>query len=717
MKNKENGQGEARLCGCASGGGLSDASTQTSSLLPWVLVAFLVLLGAAVRLYRLREQSIWLDEYPNILYLNAPDLHTYLTQMRLYLPEQAQAPLYYCILYYFAHFFGVSVPLFRVLSIAIGLTSIPLVYLLGWRLANSGAGLIAALCLALSPQHIWYAQEIRPSPLVAPLVLLSLYALVRALREPGWKWWWISLVANVLLLETQLFTVFLLPVEGILACFYLRRRFRAIALWGTAHVLFLVPWAVSILRMPATYTDEFKDLFVSGWHVVKDMFLDEAVSFQDQLVPAWKTGHPVQGLAGAVLPWRGLADALLIGLMVLALVWQAILLVRSAVRWWRGGHDGDRVATENGAVLFALVVVPVAILGVASWWTGKPYQAANYAYYNSVGLYIILGAVIARLPWKVIRALAVGLVALLYSVQLALFLPGTTREDWRGASKEIMARGAPEDLVLELNFAWPDELLAFYFQNTPFSAKRVSSLQGAFEQMDRFFRDPDHAARHAWLVFEHSFFDWGCFPGFDLRKTTDEALGARNLTGKYRLFPGHFDLVCLEVACKPGIAPVAGSAPVPPMQPIDFESLRDELGIPAQTAAEKQAAIDGLRRRLAVWPAYCKFFLVVNALDALAEGDVAVAEGLARRAVSDYPRFALAHYALGLAMCRSHPREEAKQEFDRALALDSGLRGLLGPLADALCDGTDPSAVRRECDRLRGLHFFCADALDALAAR
>ncbi len=721
MSQETQGHREPRLCveisGPAVHGDVTGAQEHGAALFPWIMVGLLLVLGAAVRLYRLREQSIWLDEYPNIVYLNAPDLHTYLTQMRLYLPEQAQAPAYYCILYYFARLFGVSVPLLRALSIGMGLTSIPLVYLLGRHLARPNAGLIAALCLALSPQHIWYSQEIRPSPLVAPLVILSLYALFRALHGRDKKWWLINVAANVLLLETQLLNVFLLPVEALFACFYLRRRFKAVALWGIAHALFLAFWTISILRMPASYTDEFRDLFVSSWRVIRDMFLDDVVNLHDHLVPAWKTGNPALGLSGAVLPWRSWADGLLTAFTVLALAWYTVVLARTVLRWWRQRRTEDQIQVENGLALCALVVVPGAILGFAGWFTGKPYQQANYAYYNSIGLYIILGTVLAGLPRRALRAAAVGLLAVLYSVQLALFLPGTTREDWLSASKHIMAGGTSEDLVLELNFAWPDELLAFYFQNTGFSAKRAASLPGAFEQIDRFFSRPANTSRHAWVVFEHCFFDWGCFPGFDLKKTTSEAFDARNLTCRYRLFPGHYDLVCLEVARKPGLPFVAAPAPVAPLVAVDFESIRKELGIEAQTEAERQAVIDGLRRHLCFWPAPCKFFLFVHSLDALADGDLRVAEALARHAVAVYPRFGLAHYGLGMALFRSRLHEEARREFEQAFTLDSGIKGLLGPLVDALYNDSDPSAVRRECARLRELHFFCLDAFDAMAGK
>lgn len=121
-----------------------------------------ILLAAGLRLYRLDEQSIWADEWPNVAHLDAPDALSYVRLIQLMYPEQAHACLYYFAQYWWARAAGGSLAGLRLLPVATSLATVPLLFLLVSLLFGRGPGLIAALFFALSPQHIWHAQEIRP---------------------------------------------------------------------------------------------------------------------------------------------------------------------------------------------------------------------------------------------------------------------------------------------------------------------------------------------------------------------------------------------------------------------------------------------------------------------------------------------------------------------------------------------------------------------------
>ncbi len=678
-----------------------------------MLVAGLVVLGAILRLYRLGDQSIWIDEYPNVLYLDAPNLHTYLLMLRLYLPEQGQAWLYYIILYYVGQCVGDSVLYLRIVSVAFGLMPIPLLYILARHLAGRRAGLIAALCLALSPQHIWYSQEIRPSPLVAPLVLLSLIGIVRAVREDKYSWIWLSLSANVLLLWTHLFLVLLLPVEAVLLAFHLRRRFAIAALWVVAHSVVLVPWSIGILRMPASYTDEFRDAFVSLGRAGRDIFLDDVVSANDHLLPAWKTsgGSAVTLLNETLLPLRPWMDGLLIAGTLLALVWFAADMARRALRTRRSHSGAGRMETGDGALVCALLIGPASILALANWLTGRPFLAPNYTLFSSIGMYVIWGSVLARIQWKTLRAAFIGFLVLLYGFQLALLLPDTTRSDWLSASKHLTAHASPQDLVLECEYFWPNEFLAYYLRGTDFSAERVTSFHDAYNKMDRFLRTSGNESQRAWIFFERSFIDW-LYPAHDMTHTLEAAAAARNLSCRHTAFPGHYNVACVEVRLIPGSESVKSPPPVPAFDGLDFVALAQRLAPPGLTEDALQELEEGLRRRLPFWPPSCKFFLVVHVLDAVAHGDLQTAEALARHATAAYPDFSLAHFALGLALLSQRETDSAAGEFERAYGLDPGVREIYGPLTDALCAESDPAMVRQEIERLHALHVFSADTFD-----
>lgn len=193
-----------------------------------MLALFLiVVLGVMLRTYRLVDQSIWLDEWPSVANLNAADAMTYVGLIEIMYPEQAHAPLYYLLQYYWARWVGSSVPMLRLLPVILGMSAVPLIYVLGKYLYGSAVGLVAALCLALSPQHIWHAQEIRTYELVTPIAIVSIYAMFRALRDRNWKWWCLNALANTLLVWTHIFAVLLIPVEG----FFFSPFFRECAGW------------------------------------------------------------------------------------------------------------------------------------------------------------------------------------------------------------------------------------------------------------------------------------------------------------------------------------------------------------------------------------------------------------------------------------------------------------------------------------------------------
>jgi uncharacterized membrane protein len=84
-------------------------------------------------------QSLWDDEATSFL----------ISKLNLSQIVQAVAvgdfhpPLYYCILHYWVALFGASEVAVRSLSVLFGVLVIPLIYVLGRRLFNEEAGLLA----------------------------------------------------------------------------------------------------------------------------------------------------------------------------------------------------------------------------------------------------------------------------------------------------------------------------------------------------------------------------------------------------------------------------------------------------------------------------------------------------------------------------------------------------------------------------------------------
>ena len=137
-----------------------------------------IALGFALRLYHLGLASLWYDEQFTRMYPDFGLRYMWTEGMR----NETNPPLYFSIMLAWMHLFGSSEFALRLPSVLISTLTIPVVYLLGHKLAGRSVGLIAALIFAIAPMELYYAQEARTyafMPLPATLMLLGLAGLFR----------------------------------------------------------------------------------------------------------------------------------------------------------------------------------------------------------------------------------------------------------------------------------------------------------------------------------------------------------------------------------------------------------------------------------------------------------------------------------------------------------------------------------------------------------
>jgi uncharacterized membrane protein len=155
-----------------------------------LLLAGLVALAFALRLYRLTEQSAWVDEFQLAGNLDAPHLGTYISLLRF--RGRDGFPFYYILFYYWNAVVGHGgLPALRMLAMLCNIASIPLLYLLTKSVFGRTAAGIAALCATLSPLQIWYAQSIHVTAFWALLALASVAMLHRAACTGRLRWWFL----------------------------------------------------------------------------------------------------------------------------------------------------------------------------------------------------------------------------------------------------------------------------------------------------------------------------------------------------------------------------------------------------------------------------------------------------------------------------------------------------------------------------------------------
>jgi len=395
----------------------------------------LLLLGVALRSYRLDAQSLWYDEG------NSARLAE--RSVRLIIEGAAgdiHPPLYYLLLKLWRTGFGESEAALRALSVAFSALTIPFAYLIG-RSFSRRTGWLAALLLAGMPFAVYYAQEARMYALLAFCAAVSTWAIAplaaRSLTP--------SLgIAYVLATAAGLWTHYAYPFvilaqAAALGLWLIRRwdlaRLAHYAALNAVALGLYLPWLPIALRQAA------------NWGVARP-----AYALGDALAEVCRTL-----IVGTTLPPAGAG-------LPLALFGAAVGV---------GLFSADRLALDRRALMGALLALPAALL------LGLGIYREAYLKFLLVSvlplcvlaargcdrLATLAGQWLRRPDWAAPIALGFTM-SLLASVAPSLdnlyHNPAYARDDYRGIRRLIAADRRPSDAVL---FLAPNQWEVFtYYQ-------------------------------------------------------------------------------------------------------------------------------------------------------------------------------------------------------------------------------------------------------------
>lgn len=147
-------------------------------LAPW-LVIIITLIGGSLRILLLGTKGMWLDETFSVWLAN----HTVPDMLQWIVRIDQHPPLYYLLLHYWIALRGDTPYDVRLLSVLFGTGTIPIIYLIGKRMAGAVVGVAAAVFLAFSPYHIYFAQETRMYTLLTFNAAIAIYALTILLTD------------------------------------------------------------------------------------------------------------------------------------------------------------------------------------------------------------------------------------------------------------------------------------------------------------------------------------------------------------------------------------------------------------------------------------------------------------------------------------------------------------------------------------------------------
>jgi mannosyltransferase len=122
---------------------------------PWLPLVVVLLIGFALRVGQIDQQSIWYDEGLSIYYARND-----LGELLRGVSQSDHPPLHPLVLHAWMTCCGDSELSVRMLSVGWGILAVALLYRLSRRLSWT-IGSVAALLLAVSPWAVWYSQETR----------------------------------------------------------------------------------------------------------------------------------------------------------------------------------------------------------------------------------------------------------------------------------------------------------------------------------------------------------------------------------------------------------------------------------------------------------------------------------------------------------------------------------------------------------------------------
>ena len=219
---------------------------------PVVVLFAILLLGFGLRLHRLGDQNIWWDEGHAIWAARQS-----LAQVTNITARDVHPPLYLWLLHVWMRLTGESEFSVRYLSLAGGMLTVALAYVVARRLIGRRAALLATLLLATARFHIWWSQEARMYVWATFFGLLSIYYFIR-LRQRANTVWWLYVFSSAAALYTLYLSILVLVLENLFTAFTVWRRprkRRVLFNWGLSQVSILIlyaPWFYTALSRTRT---------------------------------------------------------------------------------------------------------------------------------------------------------------------------------------------------------------------------------------------------------------------------------------------------------------------------------------------------------------------------------------------------------------------------------------------------------------------------------
>jgi len=389
----------------------------------------IVLVGAALRLYRIGSEDYWIDEVAALRVVQDYSWVGLFTQLPLI---DRHPGLFFSFLKGWVAVVGEAEAMTRLLPAVFGTAALVMLYLLGRRLFDGEVALYATALLAVSRLHVYQSQNIRMYSLLVFLSLLSTYLLLDLRVNYSRRTLGAYLGSAVLLGNTHIFAVLVLAAHAcyIFATEYVVGSRTAVGVSRYRDLQFAVGLGIS----PGLVGALGQAMAVSGG-------ASRGLSWIDPPGPFW----PVETL-GAFLR----RDAPFVGLGLLA----GVTLLGLLVAVWKRGEGStagdvvDRLRGDERTYLLAgLVAFPLLVPFVVSYLL-TPLAVLRYTIPASLGLFLLVGVGLRSLPVPSARYVLVAVLLVGTAAGLPAYYAETDKIQWSNAAATIHAETDGDPFVV-----------------------------------------------------------------------------------------------------------------------------------------------------------------------------------------------------------------------------------------------------------------------------
>ncbi|MFH1126260.1 MAG: glycosyltransferase family 39 protein, partial [Candidatus Altiarchaeota archaeon] len=390
-----------------------------------LILTGVILIGLLLRTHSLTGESIWLDEVSSIALAKSS-----MTQIFENTLWGEHPPIYFIVLHYWSGLFGDSEFSVRFLSVLAGTLAIFMTYKVGALLFDRDVGLLGSLLVVFSRFHIWNSQDARMYAFMPLVTLLSMYFFIKLVDKKTLATSAGYLLSSLLLVSTHFYGIFIVVAQNIylftMRVFSKKEVKIGIAMWILMQAILLIPVSLfikAVLRLgtaqrlwiatPSVGTLIATFSEYSGSRLLLLLFL--FLSLISILGCEKTTGSANRrGLLSFIGDYRWHMDCQSIKKVYLLLLW-----------------------------LLTPIVIPFVISLFSS-----PMYTSRYAIGASLAFYLLVAAGIKKIGDKAVKVVIIGFVVVVSLMNLAVFYPQITNDQWREVAHYVSTNVESGDLLL-----------------------------------------------------------------------------------------------------------------------------------------------------------------------------------------------------------------------------------------------------------------------------